>query len=119
MKIDQQILNRLRALQSERDQIARQLGQASIDRILSRAKLLHSGISNQELYYQIGIAQVEFENLENLLVSKITLSKKATEESGTHAIRSAGLDPAARDYTINLETGEIFALKAGKWEAVP
>lgn len=115
MNIDALTLKVLRTLTAQRTRYANTLGVAFVEMELAKAKAL----SQPDAITKVGAAQVEFEGYRNRYMAKIAASGKQQEEVGKAALRSLGLDPDGKvNYTIDLQSGAVLRLDAGKWEPV-
>lgn len=64
---------------------------------------------------ELGAAVYEFRKIELGMMQKIENASAQQDRIGMAAIRAAGFDPDAANYTIDLETGEIKTLVNGEW----
>lgn len=112
-KADPKLVDDLKKLEMRRNRHAHNLGIAFVELELTKAKLLTE--KKVDMMERLGAAVAEFEGFRNFWMGKVAEDCKKTEEIGDLALRSAGLDPKAKTYTIDLSTALIKELRAGQW----
>lgn len=113
VKISIMDMARLKEIQTRQDYHAFSLGVLEWEFLKRRALLLDVATDGKPDLEKLGALQWEQDTKQAFWYEKITTTETAQREVGEAALRNAGVDPNAGEFTIS--EGVVLVLKQGVW----
>lgn len=109
-------LAQLRAIVARKGTYARNLGVAVLEALEAERKLLTE--DPKDLLLRLGAVRKEYLDHQAFYVARIATADAEQRAAGEVAMREAGVDPDAGEFTIDPLNGLVLQLLKGQWELI-